>query len=65
MRKTGHFQIHLEDGPGGGAGTPGYRHSKGQRLKSTASGGTRVLAGRANQWGGEGGRRQTDGGGLH
>lgn len=68
MSKTGHFQIHLEDGPDGGAGTPGHKAQQGtkaQEAEKYRSWGRGELAGRANQWDGEGiGDRQT-GGGLH
>ena len=33
MRKTGHFQIHLEDGPDGGAGTPGHKAQQGTKAQ--------------------------------
>lgn len=57
MSKTGHFQIHLEDGPDGGAGTPGHKAQEAEKYRSWGRG---ELAGRANQWDGEGDRRQTD-----
>ena len=33
LRKTGHIQIHLEDGPDGGAGTPGHKAQQGTQAQ--------------------------------
>ena len=64
LRKTGHFQIHLEDGSDGGKGTPGHKAQQGAKAqeaeKSRRSGEQGEQSGTWRCGRGEAGR-QTDG----